>query len=175
MQTELYFLRSSEQRIASDMLHFAYRLDEIGKTLDDFPELDIYTKHYGLSTRDLGIYILKDHKIAGAAWIRLLRFDDTLPVLTMAVKPEFRGEGIGKMMLEQLLLEAASRFEQISVNVLKDSRAVKFYERFGFLKLEGSEAKSPIDGSDTITMIKRLEYKEVVRPSDGYDPSKWMD
>ncbi len=175
MQTELYFLRSSEQRIASDMLHFAYRLDEIGKTLNHFPELEIYTKQYGLSTRDLGVYILKENKIAGAAWLRLLKFEDTLPVLTMAVKPEFRDEGLGSKMLDQLLLEAASRFEQIAVSVLKESRAVKFYECFGFEKVEGSEAKSPIDGSDVITMIKRLEYKEVVRPSDGYDPSKWMD
>lgn len=175
MQTELYFLRSSEQKIASDILPFAYRLDVIGKTLNDFPELEIYTKHYGLSTRDLGIYILKDHKIAGAAWIRLLRFEDTIPVLTMAIKPEFRGQGLGSMMLDQLLLEAASRFEQISVTVLKDSPAVKFYERFGFVKIEDSQAKSPVDDLDVITMIKKLEYKEVVRPSDGYDSSKWMD
>ncbi|WP_345991599.1 GNAT family N-acetyltransferase [Sulfurimonas sp. HSL-1716] len=172
MQTELYFLRSSEQKIASDMLYFAYRLDELGKTFQDFPELGKFTEHYGLTSRDLGIYLLKGHKIAGAAWIRLL---DTLPVLTIAVKPEFRGEGLGSMMLEQLLLEAAAKFEQIFVDVLKESPAVKFYERFGFTPLEGSDTKSLVDGREIFTMIKKLEYKEIVRPSDGYDASKWMD
>lgn len=175
MQTELYFLRSSEQKIASDILHFAYRLDEIGKTIAEFPELEIYTKHYGHTSRDLGIYILKDHKLTGATWIRLLRFEDTVPVLTIAVKPEFRNQGLGSMMLEQLLLEAAVRFEQISVTLLKDVKVIQFYERFGFFEQQNSQSISPINGKDTITMIKKLEKKEIVRPTDGYDASKWMD
>ena len=180
---ELYFLRSSEQKIASDMLRYAYRLDEIGKNAEDFDTLRIYTKAYGLTRRDLGLYALKEHKVAGATWIRLLSeenganafVDDMTPVLTIAVKPEFRGEGVGSAMLGQLLLEAASLFEQISVSVLKESKAVRFYESFGFVKVDGSESKSPVDGAEVFTMLKKLDYKEVVRPTDGYDASKWMD
>jgi len=56
-----------------------------------------------------------------------------------------------------------------------DSKAVGFYEKFGFLKLEGSETLSPVDGSKVITMVKKLIRQEVQRPSDGYDASKWMD
>lgn len=157
------------------MLHYAYGLDKIGKTLTEFPELEIYTKHYGHTSRDLGIYILKDYKLAGAAWIRLLRFEDTVPVLTMAIKPGFRSQGLGSMLLEQLLLEAAAKFEQISVTTLKDSNTIKFYKRFGFVEQQGSEETSAVNGQETIIMIKELEKKEVVRPTDGYDASKWMD
>ncbi len=179
----LYFLRSSEQKITSDMLVYAMRLHELNKTLKDFPKLDIYTKHYGLSTKDLGLYALHNQTIAGAVWIRLLRAEDgasafvdaNTPVLNIGVKPEFRGMGIGSAMLEQFLLEAGVVFEQISVSVLKDSKAVNFYEKFGFEKIEASETKSLLDGSEIFTMIKKLTKKEVIRPTDGYDPRRWMD
>ncbi len=179
----LYFLRSSEQKITTDMLPIAMRLDELNKTLQDFPKLGIYHKYYGLSSKDLGLYALHEHEIAGAVWIRLLKAEDEAngfvdadtPILNIAVKPAFRAKGIGSAMIEQLLLEAGVVFEQISVSVLKESKAVKFYEKFGFEKLANSEGKSPIDESEVFTMIKKLEKKEVIRPTDGYDPRKWMD
>ncbi|MFT5835785.1 MAG: ribosomal protein S18 acetylase RimI-like enzyme [Sulfurimonas sp.] len=179
----LYFLRSSEQKITSDMLRYAMRLDEVDKPLFDFPALGIYEKFYGLTTKDLGLYALVDNKIAGAVWIRLLRedhgangyIDANTPVLNIAVIPEFRSQGVGFSMLSQFLQEAGAVFEQISVSILQDAKAVKLFEKLGFEKVEASEGKSPIDGSDVFTMLKKLEKKEVLRPTDGYDPRRWMD
>ncbi len=179
----LYFLRSSEQKITTDMLAYAMRLDELNKTLQDFPELNIYDRFYGLTTKDLGLYALYENKIAGAVWIRQLKqedgakgfIDEATPILNITVKPEFRAQGIGTAMFEQFLLEAGALFEQISVSVLKGSKALKFYEKFGFVKVAGSDGKSPVDGSDVFTMIKKLVKKEVIRPTDGYDPRRWMD
>ncbi|NOR57032.1 MAG: GNAT family N-acetyltransferase [Sulfurimonas sp.] len=165
------------------MLRYSMRLDKLNKSLSDFPALDIYEKFYGLSTKDLGLYALVDNKIAGAVWIRLLRaeqnamgyVDANTPILNIAVIPEFRGKGIGSAMLDQLLQEAGVVFEQISVSVTQDSKAVELFEKFNFTKVESSEGKSPIDGSDVFTMLKKLQIKEVVRPTDGYDPRRWMD
>ncbi|MFT7004239.1 MAG: ribosomal protein S18 acetylase RimI-like enzyme [Sulfurimonas sp.] len=179
----LYFLRSSEQRITTSMIHYSMRLDDIDKTIQDFPQLNIYEKFYGLSTKDLGLYALVDNKVAGAVWIRLLKEDDNAmgyvdaktPVLNIAVIPELRGKGIGSFMLEQFLLEAGAVFEQTSLSVTQESDAVKFFTKFGFAKLDASEGKSLIDGRDTFTMTKKLQKKEVVRPTDGYDPRRWMD
>ncbi len=180
----LYFLRSSEQKITTDMLAFAMRLDELDKGLENFPELSIYSKFYGLSSKDLGLYALDEHSaIIGAVWIRQLRAEDgangfidaNTPILTIAVKPEFRAKGVGSAMLEQLLLEAGAVFDAISLSVVKDSKAVRFYEKFGFEKVEASDATSPVDGSEVFSMIKKLVKKEVLRPSDGYDPRRWMD
>ncbi len=183
MTPTLYFLRSSEQSIVKDMLHFSARLDEVGKTVDDFAELDMYSKFYGLTTKDLGLYALVNNKIAGAIWIRELKkednsnayVDDKTPVLNIAVKPEFRGQGIGLAMLEQLFLEAGSLYGQISVSVLNNDKSINYFKRFGFTKLENSSKKSPVDGSEVITMIKQISNKVVERPSDGYDPQRWMD
>ncbi len=183
MKPTLYFLRSTEQKIATDMLHYAARLDEVGKTLADVPELAIYEKFYGVNHRDLGLYALAGHSVAGAAWIRLLSEEDApnayvdaaTPVLTIGVKPEFRGQGIGSAMLEQLLVEAGALYDQLSVSVVSGSPALKLFERFGFAVAEGAQKVSPADGSAVVTMIKKLEREEVKRPSDGYDPRRWMD
>ena len=165
------------------MLRYSMRLDELNYSLADFPALKIHEKFYGLSTKDLGLYALVDNKISGAIWIRLLKAEDAAmgyvdantPVLNIAVIPELRSKGIGSFMLSQLVEEAGAVFEQISVSILQDSKAVKLFEKFGFVKVEASEGKSPVDGSDVFTMLKKLERKEVVRPTDGYDPRRWMD
>jgi ribosomal protein S18 acetylase RimI-like enzyme len=179
----LYFLRSSEQKIATDMLRYSMHLDELNKSLTDFPQLSIYEKFYGLSTKDLGLYALVDNKIAGAVWIRLLKAEDgamayvdaNTPVLNIAVIPELRKRGIASEMLEQFLQEAGAIFEQISVSLAQDSYALRLFEKFGFTQVPASEGKSPIDGKDVFTMLKKLQKKEVVRPTDGYDPRRWMD
>ena len=183
MVPTLYFLRSSEQKITTDILPFAYRLDELDKTLEDIDGLGIYSEFYGLSGKDLGLYALVDNKIAGAAWIRLLKesdsanafIDEKTPVLTIGVLPEFRSKGIGSAMLEQLLLEAGSFYGRISVSVLNSDERVKFFEKLGFTILDNSNKKSPADASDTITMVKSVTSEAVIRPSDGYDPKRWMD
>ncbi|HEX5670998.1 MAG TPA: N-acetyltransferase, partial [Sulfuricurvum sp.] len=60
------------------------------------------------------------------------------------------------------------------ISVQSNSRTVKFYERFGFVSLTGLD-KRTIEDSDSFTMVKELTKKAIVRPTDGYDPRRWMD
>ncbi len=182
MNPILYFLRSSEQKIVQDILPYAMRLDTVEKKLSDFEKLKIYYEFYGLTPKDLGLYALLHHEIAGAIWCRRLNSDhkaegfvnEQTPVMLMGVLPKFRNKHIGSAMMEQFLQEAATRYEQISVSVIQESPAVSFYEKFGFEKYSDNE-QSPVDGKSTFTMLKKLEKKELIRPSDGYDPRRWMD
>lgn len=183
MKPTLYFLRSSEQKIATDMLSYAYRLYDLNLSLNDIPHLSVYEQFYGFTSKDLGLYALVDNKLAGAAWIRRIQDDsganafinENTPVLTIAVLPEFRQRGIGTALLDQLILEAGALYDGISVSVLKDSPAVHFFERVGFVRADVSIKYSPVDASPVITMIKTIDRQEVIRPSDGYDPRRWMD
>jgi hypothetical protein len=68
---------------------------------------------------------------------------------------------IGQFMMDQFLQEAGALYNQISVDA--KSEHIEFYEKFGFKRYK-----------DNI-YIKGFEIKEVVRPSDGYDPTRWMD
>ena len=163
MSRELYFLRSSEQKIVIDMFKYAHPKDST--------ELAKYTEFFGFTNKDLGLYALVDNEIAGAIWTRRLNadhkakgfIDEDTPVLSIAVIPKFRGKQIGKFMMGQFLQEAGALYEQISVSTVVGSTAVSFYEKFGFEMYNNS------------IMLKQLERKEVVRPTDGYDPTKWMD
>ena len=173
MDIQLYFLRSSESKIVTDMLPYAYRLDELKKSIKDVPELKKQSDFYGLTSKDLGLYALVDNTIAGAIWSR--EFEGNTPHINMAVLPAFRNQGIGSAMMEQFLQEAGVQYNALSIHLIKDSSAVKFYEKHGFEKQENLEKKSHVDKSNLVSMIKKLEKKELIRPSDGYDASYWMD
>lgn len=184
MKPTLYFLRSSEQKILTDMLHYAMRLDDVNKSLSDLPNLAIYSEFYGYTSKDLGLYALVDNQLAGAVWIRRLNanhgsngyIDDNTPILNIAVLPEFRGKGIGSLMIEQLFIEAGALYDQISLSVVHNSPAVHFYERHGFVHHDnGFVEQSFVDGKEVNTLIKKLHKAAVIRPSDGYDPRRWMD
>lgn len=166
------------------MLHYAMRLDDVNKSLSDIPKLAIYNEFYGFTSKDLGLYALVDNQLAGAVWIRRLNadhgsngyIDDNTPILNIAVLPEFRGKGIGSQMIEQLFIEAGALYDNISVSVVYDSPTIRFYERHGFVRHDnGSIEQSFVDGKNVITLIKKLQKAAIIRPSDGYDPRRWMD
>lgn len=166
------------------MLHYAMRLNELNKRVSDIPKLAIYEEFYGFSSKDLGLYVLVENKIAGAVWIRRLNenhasngyIDDSTPILNIAVLPEFRRQGLGSQMIEQLFIEAGAIYSQISVALISNSPALSFYERHGFEQYDnGISEKSFVDGHDVITLVKKLQTGPVQRPSDGYDPRRWMD
>lgn len=183
MSRELFFLRSSEQKIVTSMLRYAYRLDETDQTLQDVKELAIYEEFYGFTAKDLGLYALVEGEIAGAIWSRRLHsehnstafLNDNIPVLSVAVVPKFRNRGVGTFMMEQFLQETAPLYEGLSVNVLSNSQVINFYKKFGFVIVEDLQRKSVVDGKEISIMKKKLEKKELIRPSDGYDPTRWMD
>jgi ribosomal protein S18 acetylase RimI-like enzyme len=123
--------------------------------------LNIYYDFYGLTAKDLGLYALVDGIIAGAIWSR--KFDGETPILSLAVLPEFRAKGLATAMMEQFLVEAGAVSQEMQVQTYADERAVNFYEKFDFIKLPKG------------VMSKTFERQEIVRPTDGYDPRRWMD
>ncbi len=151
MKKELYFLRSSEQKIVNDMAKYAYP--------QNMDNLNIFTEFYGLTTKDLGLYALVDNKIAGAIWSREI---DGVPKLSVAILEEFKSQGIGLFMMEQFLQEAAALYEIITIDISHKPASIKFYEKFGFQK------------SDNNILTKKLELKEVARPTDGYELARWI-
>ena len=153
MTPTLYFLRSSEQKIAKDMSKLAYG--------EDKENLDIYYEYYGLTPSDLGLYSLIEHEIAGAVWVRKI---NNIPILSVVVKPKFRNKKIATTMLNQLFLEAGTIYDTLHVEIKKSSKEISFFEKLGFILQ-----------NNTTTMIKKIENKVVVRPTDGYDPSKWIE
>ena len=181
MSLEFYFLRSSEQKIVTDMLYFSQHLAECDTSVEDEEALKIYHEFYGLTPKDFGIYALKDGTIVGAVWSRRLSdyhnsngfVKNDTPVLNIAIKPAFRGQGIAKALMEQYLQEAAAMYEMITLSTPKES--VGFFEKFGFKVLEGSEHKSYVADKESVIMVKTLEKQETKEHFTDFSSCKWMD
>ncbi|HIM75911.1 MAG TPA: GNAT family N-acetyltransferase [Campylobacterales bacterium] len=152
MTPTLYFLRSSENKITKDMTKYAHK---------DAPNLNIYYDFYGLTPKDLGLYALVDGTIVGAIWTREL--EGNTPQLSLAVLPEYRSKGVATAMMEQFLVEISAVSEVMITQTYANEQLIKFYTKFGFTQEENS------------LMKKTLQKKEIIRPTDGYDPRKWMD
>ena len=161
MNQELYFLRSTEQYLAKELLHYAAHLDKSDKTLSDFPELKQYEEHFGSYDGDIGVYIISDSKVAGAAWVRLLAkgkayVDDDTPELTLSIKPDFKRKGIATALLQQLFIETSKLYSQMSVSVRDIPSVIKFYEKLDFIKCENTEHENAL-GVASFIMLKKLE------------------
>jgi ribosomal protein S18 acetylase RimI-like enzyme len=98
-------------------------------------------------TGDMGFVAYTKKQTIGAAWLRLRfnankRFgdvEDSIPELTIAVIPEYRGKEIGTALLMQVLKSAQTDYAAVSLNVRSNNPVVALYERAGFVKVEGSE------------------------------------
>jgi len=105
------------------------------------PEIRRYLQDWG-QPHDAGFVAVEatTQKPVGAAWLRLLTgdhkgygyVDDTTPEVTVAVAPEFRGQGIGTRLLSQLVAMAQTRYHGLSLSVSPDNPALRLYERLGF-------------------------------------------
>lgn len=75
----------------------------------------------------------------GAVWLRLPigdykgygYVDNNTAELSIAVFPQYRGQGVGTQLLNHLFASECGQ-SPISLSVLADNPAVRLYERFGF-------------------------------------------
>jgi ribosomal protein S18 acetylase RimI-like enzyme len=99
----------------------------------------------------------------GAAWSRLYRsdassfgyVDDFTAELAIGVLPDYRGKGMGSMLLQKLMSEVAVNHNSISRNVRASNPAVRLYERLGFMKIQGSDIVNRV-GGHSFNMIAKL-------------------
>lgn len=115
------------------------------------PEIAHYAKGFGVHRDDTGLVAEAASTRIGAAWVRLFRganrgfgyVDDDTPELTIAVKPEWRGHGVGTALMTGLI-EVVPR---ISLSSDPRNPATRLYERLGF--------ELVADNGTSITMLRR--------------------
>ena len=82
----------------------------------------------------------------GAVWLRLPigdykgygYVDDDTSELSIAVSPEYRGQGVGTQLLTHLFASECGQ-SSISLSVSVDNPAVRLYKRFGFETVSSSD------------------------------------
>lgn len=96
------------------------------------------------SDRDAG-FIAEGKQPLGAAWWKFFTADDpgygfvsdTTPEVSIGVRAGSRGEGLGTLLLEALIVEARQRgLPALSLSVEPENPAARLYERLGFITVE---------------------------------------
>ena len=121
------------------------------------PEIHIYIKDFGCKD-DCGVVAEQEGKIIGAAWTRIIpaygHIDNDTPELSISVLPDYRGQGVGTMMMTRLFdLLHEHGYKRTSLSVQKDNPAVRFYQRLGY---EIAGEKLDHVGHEDYIMVKEL-------------------
>ncbi|MBF9018814.1 MULTISPECIES: bifunctional helix-turn-helix transcriptional regulator/GNAT family N-acetyltransferase [unclassified Oceanispirochaeta] len=96
---------------------------------------------WGKRKQDLGLIALNGSNQIGAAWIRYYQksnsirgfIEDSVPVLVIGIKNEYRNKGIGTEILNLLIEKAKGKcINSISLMVSEDNEAYKLYRKVGF-------------------------------------------
>lgn len=119
------------------------------------PEISRYVAGWGRED-DAGWLALANGKPVGAIWIRLMvgkekgygYINETTPELSLAVLPDYRGQGIGSRLLDHLLMELPARYQEVCLSVSADNPARELYLHKGFSEFE-------VDGSSIKMVWKR--------------------
>ena len=138
-------LTVEDEPIVWEMLCYASHESSV-ESVRQQPALARYASDWG-RVGDLGCIAEQDTAPLGMAWLRLWEgedkgfgyIDNSIPELAIAVLPDYRGQGIGTHLLEQILLMAKDRFPAVSLSVRVDNPVVKLYVRSGFVKVTSSE------------------------------------
>ena len=126
------------------------------------PGIAHYARRWGLRRGDLGFAAVDEAagppvgQPVGAAWLRLFTqrdpgygyVDDQTPELSIALLPEYRGQGLGRLLIEALLDAAARQFPAVSLSVSCGNAAKRLYERLGFVVVAEDDSAQ--------TMLKHL-------------------
>lgn len=107
-----------------------------------------YQTHYAGDRFDLVL-------IEGAPVGRLYvgRWPSQICVIDISLLPAWRGRGLGRQLLEELIAEADEARKPVSVHVEKFNPARRLYERLGFIKIEDLEVydqmmRKPVERAD---------------------------
>ena len=128
----------------ADMLYEAIFIPEghaplPGKVIED-KSLSRYIENWGKDNFDIAMVMEIDNQPVGAIWGRLLTVenkgfgyvDDSTPELSMAVKNEYRNQGIGTKLIKAIVSEYQKiGVKYLSLSVDKANKARNLYKRLG--------------------------------------------
>ena len=108
------------------------------------PELQVYVQDFGKQGGDNCFVAEVEEKIVGAVWVRIMddygHVEDGIPSFAISLYKEYRGLGIGTMLMKRMLEELKARgYQKTSLAVQKANYAVKMYKNVGFEIVDENE------------------------------------
>ena len=139
-----YFIRElkpSEYHLLDDFLYNAIFIPQgvtpPPKSIIKNDDLQVYVKDFGKQKDDVALAVEVEGKVVGAVWTRIMNdyghIDDNTPSLAISLFKEYRGNGIGTTLMQNMLSLLGKRgYKRVSLAVQKENYAVKIYKKVGF-------------------------------------------
>ncbi len=134
-------IKEDEYELLKDFLYEAIFIPEgvepPERKIIEQPELKLYYEGFGSGKADHCIVAEDNGRVVGAAWTRIMNdyghVDDDTPSFAISLYKEYRGQGIGTKLMEQMLEVLRKKgYKKASLAVQKANYAVKMYEKVGF-------------------------------------------
>lgn len=141
-------LKDSEKEILKEFLYEAIFVPEgeepPEKNIINREELMVYLYAFGRGKADFALVAEMDGKIVGAVWTRIMHdyghVDDETPSFAISLYKEYRGQGIGTRLMQEMLQILKSKgYKRASLSVQKANYAVRMYEKLGFRVFQESD------------------------------------
>jgi len=108
-----------------------------------YPEVNRSLADWGERTNDTAVVATVNSMPVGAAWYRYWTDDNNIngyvepatPVIVIAVRHDYRHQGIGGKMIDWLVKRASVQgIQRLSLSVSEDNYALNLYRQHGFLE-----------------------------------------
>lgn len=172
-------LNSSEYDLLKTFLYEAIFIPEgvtpPDRSIVELPELALYYDNFGSEPADFCVVAEVEDVVVGAAWTRIMNdyghIDNETPSLAMSVLKDYRSNGIGTRLLQELItLLNEKGYRRLSLSVQKANYAVHMYERAGFRTIQ--------ENADEYIMVCDLLSESELYKELGIltkDRSKWEE
>ena len=98
-----------------------------------------------------------DETDALVGYAGLIAYDDEAHIATIGVTGTRQHEGIGALLLDELLAEADRRPTPVLLEVRADDEATQaFYRRRGFAEIGRRPNYYPLSGADAVVMVREV-------------------
>ena len=141
MNIHIREINSNEYKVLEDFLYEAIFIPEgveaPPREIINAPELQVYVQDFGKREGDICFVAETEEKIVGAVWVHIMddygHIEDGVPSFAISLYKEYRGRGIGTILMKRMLVELKERgYQKTSLAVQKENYAVKMYKNVAF-------------------------------------------
>ncbi len=128
--------------------------DILTSDFDDFWNYSILKDE--LNSKNSIYFVAKaNQNIVGFAGMKIIL--DEAEIMNIVAKKDFRNQGVGKLLLNRIILEAKNKkLKKLHLEVNEDNKiAIHIYESFGFI--QDGKRKNYYNDKNAILMSKNLE------------------
>ena len=148
MNIHIREIKSNEYKVLDDFLYEAIFIpkgvEAPPREIINTPELQVYVQDFGKQEGDICFVAEVEKKIVGAVWVRIMddygHVEDGVPSFAISLYEEYRGLGIGTMLMKRMLEALKEKgYQKTSLAVQKANYAVKMYKNVGFEIVDENE------------------------------------